>query len=164
MTATTTGPTSGTLPAARMAHPAAVLPGAMDALLALGRAVEAGPVPHRTHKLLQLRASQINGCGLCVDLHARELRAADVPEEVVWAVGAWRESPHFTDPERAALALAESVTRLADRAEAVPDEVWDAAADVFDETELAALLVSIASINLWNRLNAATRQPAGQRW
>ena len=99
MTATTTGPTTAA-PAARMTHPATVLPGAMDALLALGRAVEAGPVPHRTHKLVQLRASQINGCGLCVDLHARELRAADVGEEVVWAVAAWRESPRSLETRR----------------------------------------------------------------
>jgi AhpD family alkylhydroperoxidase len=159
MSATTTA-----APTARMTHPAVVLPDAMAALQALGRAVQAGPVPHRTHKLVQLRASQINGCGVCVDMHARELRAAGVPEEAVWAVAAWRESPHFDEAERAALALTESVTRLADRGDAVPDAVWDTAADLFAEDELAALLLSIAMINLWNRLNAATRQPAGQRW
>ncbi len=163
MTATT-GPRTTTPAPARMRHPAMVLPGAMAALQALGRAVEAGPLPLRTHKLVQLRASQINGCGLCVDMHARELRADGAPEEVVWAVAAWRESPHFDGAERAALDLTEVVTRLADRGEAVPDEVWDAAADVLTEDELAALLLSIAGINLWNRLNAATRQPAGQGW
>lgn len=149
---------------ARMTNPALVLPDAMAALQALGGAVTAGTVPRATHALVHLRASQINSCAVCVDMHSRELRTDGVPEEKVWGVAAWRESPHFDDAERAALGLTEAVTRLADRGDAVPDDVWDAAADVFDEPQLASLVLSIAMINLWNRLNAATRQPAGQSW
>ena len=149
---------------ARMTNPVKVLPDAMRALLALSRASQTGTLPATTHHLVHLRASQINGCSLCVDLHARELRDAGEPDQRIWGVGAWRESPYFTDAERAALALAECVTRLADRPDPVPDAVWDDAADHYDEEQLSALLVSIAAINVWNRLNAATRQPAGSAW
>jgi AhpD family alkylhydroperoxidase len=144
---------------ARMTHPVMVLPDAMKALLALSKAAQAGTVPETTHKMIHLRVSQINGCSVCVDMHARELKDAGEKDERIWGVGAWRESPFFSDAERAALALAESVTRLADRPDAVPDAVWDDAADLYDEKELSSLLVSIAAINVWNRLNAATRQP-----
>ena len=149
---------------ARMTHPVMVLPDAMKALLALSKAAQSGTVPDTTHKLIHLRVSQINGCSLCVDMHARELKDAGEKDERIWGVGAWRESPYFSDAERAALALAESVTRLADRPDAVPDAVWADAADHYDEKELASLLVSIAAINVWNRLNAAVRQPAGSSW
>lgn len=148
---------------ARMTHPTAVLPAAMTALLDLGRAA-AGTVPEVIQELVQLRVSQINDCAFCVELHAGELAKAGESDERIRAVGTWRESPHFTDAERAALDLAESATRLADRADAVPDDVWAAAADVFSEKELAGLLVVIAGINAWNRLNAAVRQPAGRFW
>ena len=146
---------------ARMTHPVIVLPDAMKALLALSKAAKSGTVPETTHQLIHLRVSQINGCSVCVDMHARELKEAGEKDERIWGVGAWRESPYFSDAERAALALAESVTRLADRPDAVPDAVWDDAADHYDEKELSSLLVSIAGINVWNRLNAATRQPVG---
>ena len=149
---------------ARMTNPAMVLPDAMKALLALGKAAQSGTVPETTHKLIHLRVSQINGCGLCVDMHARELKDAGEKDERIWGVGAWRESPYFSTAERAALALAECVTRLADRPDAVPDAVWDDAADHYEEKELSSLLFSIAAINVWNRLNAATRQPAGSAW
>ena len=149
---------------ARMTHPVMVLPDAMKALLALSKAAQSGTVPDTTHKLIHLRVSQINGCSLCVDMHARELKDAGEKDERIWGVGAWRESPYFSDAERAALALAESVTRLADRPDAVPDAVWADTADRYDEKELASLLVSIATINVWNRLNAAVRQPAGSSW
>ena len=149
---------------ARMTHPVMVLPDAMKALLALSKAAQSGTVPDTTHKLIHLRVSQINGCSLCVDMHARELKDAGEKDERIWGVGAWRESPYFSDAERAALALAESVTRLADRPDAVPDAVWADAEDCYDEQELASLLVSIAAINVWNRLNAAVRQPAGSSW
>ena len=144
---------------ARMTHPVMVLPDAMKALLALSKAAQSGTVPDTTHKLIHLRVSQINGCSVCVDMHARELKDAGEKDERIWGVGAWRESPFFSDAERAALALAESVTRLADRPDAVPDAVWDDAADHYDEKELSSLLVSIAVINVWNRLNAAIREP-----
>lgn len=146
---------------ARMTNPVQVLPDALKALTALGRAAETGTVPVATHKLVHLRASQINGCGVCVDMHARELREVGESPERIAAVAAWRETPYFTDAERAALALTEAATRLADRPDPVPDAVWDDAADHFDEKELAGLLLSIAAINAWNRLNAATRQIAG---
>jgi AhpD family alkylhydroperoxidase len=149
---------------ARMTHPVMVLPDAMKALLALSKAAQSGTVPDTTHKLVHLRVSQINGCSLCVDMHARELKDAGEKDERIWGVGAWRESPYFSGAERAGLALAESVTRLADRPDAVPDAVWADAADRYDEKELASLLVSIAAINVWNRLNAAVRQPAGSSW
>jgi AhpD family alkylhydroperoxidase len=149
---------------ARMTNPVMVLPDAMKALLALSRAAQSSPVPETTHKLIHLRVSQINGCSVCVDMHARELKEAGERDERIWGIGAWRESPYFSDAERAALALAECVTRLADRPDAVPDAVWDDAADHYDEKELSSLLVSIAAINVWNRLNAATRQPAGSAW
>jgi AhpD family alkylhydroperoxidase len=146
---------------ARMTHPVTLLPDAMKAMLALNKAARSGSVPETTHMLIHLRVSQINGCSMCVDMHARELKDAGEADERIWGVGAWRESPYFSDAERAALALAESVTRLADRPDAVPDPVWDDAAAHYDEKELASLLVSISAINVWNRLNAAIRQPAG---
>jgi AhpD family alkylhydroperoxidase len=146
---------------ARMTHPAMVLPDAMTALLALSKAAQSGTVPPTTHQLIHLRVSQINGCSVCVDMHARELKNSGENDERIWGVGAWRESPYFSDAERAALDLAEHVTRLADQPNAVPDTVWDNAADHYDEKELSSLLVSIAAINVWNRLNAATRQPVG---
>jgi AhpD family alkylhydroperoxidase len=149
---------------ARMTHPVMVLPDAMKALHALSKAAQSGTVPETTHMLIHLRVSQINGCSVCVDMHARELKDAGEKDERIWGVGAWRESPHFSDAERAALALAECVTRLADRPDAVPDAVWDDAADHYDEKELSSLLVSIGAINVWNRLNAAVRQPVGSAW
>jgi AhpD family alkylhydroperoxidase len=149
---------------ARMTNPAIILPDAMQALLALDKSTEKDGVPHVTRKLVHLRASQINGCGVCVDMHSRELKQAGESDDRVFAVAAWRETPYFTDAERAALALTEAVTRLSDRADPVPDEIWNEAARHYDEPALAALLVSIGLINVWNRLNAAVRQVAGARW
>ena len=113
---------------------------------------------------MHLRASQINGCSVCVEMHASDLKKAGESDERIFAVAAWREAPYFTDAERAALALTEAMTRLSDRADAVPDDVWDEVARHYDEPALAALTLSIASVNLWNRLNAATRQVAGTAW
>jgi AhpD family alkylhydroperoxidase len=109
-----------------------------------------------------LRASQINGCGVCVDMHAREMKQAGETDERLFAVVAWRDTPYFSDAERAALALTEAVTRLSDRADAVPDDIWDEAARHYDERALAGVLLAIATINVWNRLNASTRQIAGE--
>lgn len=145
----------------RMNHPAMVVPGAMDALRALGKAAAKTGVPFATRKLIELRASQINGCSVCVDMHNRELRKAGEAEERIATVAAWRETPWFSDAERAALALTEAVTRLADRPDAVTDEIWQAAAKHYDEAQLGGLLIEIGSINVWNRLNAATHQLAG---
>jgi AhpD family alkylhydroperoxidase len=145
----------------RIDSPAQTVPGAMQALLKLGSAIQRAGVPATTRYLLELRASQINGCSICVDMHSRELKAAGEPDVRINAVAAWRETPYFTDAERAALALTEAATRLADRPDPVPDEVWDEAARHYDEAQLAALVISIATINAWNRLNATTRQVSG---
>ena len=119
-------------------------------------------MPPRTLELDHLRASQINGCSVCVDMHPRIARKAGETDERLFALAAWRDTPYFTDAERAALALTEAVTRLSDRADPVPDEIWNEAAKHYDEKALAALIVHIASINAWNRLNAVTRQVAGE--
>jgi AhpD family alkylhydroperoxidase len=146
---------------ARMSNPALIVPDAMQALLALSKSAEQGGVPSRTRDLVYLRASQINGCGVCVEMHSRDLRKAGETDERLFAVAAWREAPYFSDPERAALALTEAATRLSDRADPVPDEIWDEAARHYDEPALAALIIAIANINVWNRLNVTTRQVAG---
>ena len=145
----------------RMNHPAMTLPGAMQALVALGGSAKKAGVPQATLDLVHLRASQINGCSLCVELHSRELRDGGHSDERIFSVAAWREAPYYTDAERAALALAEAVTRVSDRPDPVPDDVWTEASRHYGETELAALLVAIATVNVWNRLNAATKQVAG---
>jgi AhpD family alkylhydroperoxidase len=146
----------------RMTQPVMVIPDAMQAMLALAMSTENGGVPSRTIDLIYLRASQINGCSLCVDMHARDAKKAGETDERLFAVAAWREAPFFTDAERAALALTEAVTRLADRPDPVPDEIWDEAARHYDEKALAALVIAIAGINAWNRLNVVTRQMAGK--
>jgi AhpD family alkylhydroperoxidase len=146
---------------ARMPNPAMVLPGAMSAIQELLQAPQAGGVPPATLELVHLRASQINGCSACVDGGTKSARKAGETEERLAAVVAWREAPYFSDAERAALALAEAATRLADRPDPVPDEIWDAAASHYDEKGLAAIVLMIAVTNLFNRLNATTRQVAG---
>ena len=146
---------------ARMKNPLIAIPDALKAAQAVDKATEAADLPLALRKLVQLRASQINGCSLCVDMHARELKKANEKDERIFAVAAWREAPYFTDAERAALALAESATRLADRADPVPDEVWNEATKHFDEPQLAALIIQIGLINFFNRINATIRQPAG---
>jgi len=147
---------------ARMKNPIAVLPDAFKALMVLNKATENADLPYITRKLVELRASQINGCSVCVVMHAHELRKAGEKDDRIVAVAAWREAPYFNDAERAALALTEAATRLADRADPVPDEAWDEAARHYEERALAALVIEIGMINFWNRLNAATRQIAGQ--
>ncbi|MFE2941573.1 carboxymuconolactone decarboxylase family protein [Streptomyces sp. NPDC059255] len=148
----------------RMKNPALVLPEAMPAVLAVAKAARQGGVPEATMELVHLRASQINGCGYCVDGGVRQARKAGETDERLFAVAAWRDTPYFTDAERAALALAEAVTRLSDRADAVPDEIWDEAARHYDERGLAALVLMIATTNLFNRINVTTRQIAGPGW
>jgi len=149
---------------ARMKNPAAIVPGAMQAIQALHSATEKGGVPSTTLGLVHLRASQINGCSACVDSGTRHARKAGESDERLFAVGAWREAPYFTDAERAALALTEAVTRLSDRADPVPDKIWDEAARHYDERALGALVLSIATTNLFNRLNVTTRQLVGAKW
>src|SRR5687767_12240789 len=119
-----------------MDNPVMILPEAMQALQALGKATAKAGVPVTTLELVRLRASQINGCGVCVDMHARAARKAGETDERLFAVAAWRETPYFDDAERAALALTEAATRLSDRADAVSDDVWDEVADHYDERAL----------------------------
>jgi AhpD family alkylhydroperoxidase len=145
----------------RMKNPVMTLPGALEAVHAIGKAIEKCGVPRATLELMNLRASQINGCSVCVDIHWRGLRKLGEKDERIFAVGAWRESPYFSDGERAALALAEAATRLSDRADPVPDDVWKEATRHFNDTELSALVASIALINMFNRINATTRQVGG---
>ena len=146
---------------ARMSNPAITVLGAMRALQALGRSAQRAGVPSTTLDLIHLRASQINGCSVCVDLHARDARQAGETDERLFAVAAWRDAPYFSDAERAALALTEAATRLNDREDPVPDEIWDEAARHYDEPALAALIIQIVLINAWNRLNVTTRQISG---
>ncbi|HEY0938342.1 MAG TPA: carboxymuconolactone decarboxylase family protein [Trebonia sp.] len=141
----------------RMKNPAAVLPGAWPALMELSQASGAGGVPADTSELVHLRVSQVNGCSACVAAAAKSQQSA----ERLATVAAWREAPYFTDAERAALALAEAATRLADHPDPVPDAIWDEAARHYDERGLASLMLTIAVTNVFNRLNRVTRQPAG---
>ena len=145
---------------ARMRHPGIVVPEAMQALLALGASVQ-GDLPSELVALLHLRASQINGCSFCVNMHSRELKTEGASDERIFNVAAWRETAYYTDAERAALALTETATRLSDHADPVPEEIWNEAARYFDERGLAALAIQIAAINAWNRLNVIIKQPAG---
>ena len=146
----------------RMTNPATLLPDASDGIQTLLKGIYKGGVPRKTLELVHLRASQINGCSFCVDSGARSAKKAGESDERLFAVAAWRETPYFTDAERAALALAEAVTRLADRADPVPDEIWEEAARHYDEKGLATIILMIATTNLFNRVNVTTRQPAGE--
>jgi AhpD family alkylhydroperoxidase len=146
---------------ARMKNPAMIIPDAMQAIQALTAATQQGGVPAATLGLVHLRASQINGCSVCVDSGSRHAKKAGETDERLFAVAAWREAPYFSEAERAALALTEAVTRLSDRADPVPDALWEEAARHYDEQALAALILSIATTNVFNRLNVTTRQVAG---
>jgi AhpD family alkylhydroperoxidase len=146
----------------RAKNPAFILPGAMDALIALSKSVKHGGVPPQTIELVHLRASQINGCAVCVDMHSRALLKMGEKPERIWSVAAWHEAPYYSDAERAALALAETTTRCSDQADPVPDAIWHEAARHYSDVELAALVLSIATVNLWNRLNCATKQLSGE--
>ena len=145
----------------RIDNPAQTVPGAFEALMKLGSAAERAGVPATTRYLLELRASQINGCSVCVDMHARDLKKDGETDERLFGVAAWRDNPAFDDAERAALALAEALTRISDREDPVSDAIWADAARHYDEAGLATLVLDIASINAWNRLNAGVRQVVG---
>jgi AhpD family alkylhydroperoxidase len=146
---------------ARIDNPAEKVPGALPAILKLGASAAAAGIPPTTLSLVELRASQINGCSVCVDIHSRELELAGEPSERIHTVAAWRETPYFNDAERAALALTEAGTRLADDPDAVSDEIWDEAARHYNDAQLMSLVVQIATINAFNRMNAMTRQLSG---
>jgi AhpD family alkylhydroperoxidase len=146
---------------ARMTNPVFVVPEALKALNTLGTSISKGGVPNTTLELVRLRASQINGCSMCVEMHARDLKKIGEKDERLFAVAAWREAPYFTDAERAALALTEAATRISDRGDAVSDEIWNEAARHYDEKALADLVLNIALINFWNRVNVTIRQVSG---
>jgi AhpD family alkylhydroperoxidase len=147
-----------------MKNPAMIVPGAGQAIQELMAAVQKSGAPSAVLQLAHLRASQINGCAACIDGGAKHAKQAGETDERLFAVTAWREAPYFTDDERAALALAEAMTRLGDRADPVPDNVWAEAEKHFDERALAGLVLWIATTNLFNRLNVTTRQVAGEAW
>ena len=146
---------------ARMKNPAMIVPDVLKYAYGLAACAKKGGVPARTLLLVQLRASQINGCSFCVDMHARELKVAGESDERLFGLSAWHDSPFFTEAERAALALTEAATRLSDRSDPVPDGVWAEAAKHYDEQALASLVLNIALINMWNRINVPIRQVAG---
>jgi AhpD family alkylhydroperoxidase len=150
----------------RMTSPVLSIPDVLESLQAISKATaDAGAqagLSQDTIDLISLRASQINGCAVCLDMHARALKKAGESDERLATLAAWREAPYFTDAERAALALTEAATRIADRPNPVPDEIWSEAARHFDKPALAALVLAIATINTWNRLNVTTGQIAGE--
>jgi len=130
-------------------------------VVAAGRVVTESSLPAATQQLVELRASQINGCGVCTDMHSKEALHAGESQVRLNMVAAWREATVFTEAERAALELAEQGTRIADAAGGVPDAVWENAAKHYDEEQLGALVALIALINMFNRINVIVRQPAG---
>lgn len=145
----------------RINNVAMLVPDALKALLALAKTVHTCGVPAKTLHLVNLRASQINGCSVCLEMHTGDAKKAGETDERLFTVAAWRDAPYFTGAERAALALTEAATRLSDRTDPVPDAVWNEAARHYDEQALAGLLLEIGLINVFNRLNVATRQVAG---
>lgn len=140
---------------------AELAPEAYQAMLGLERYLRSSPLPDDLLHLMKLRGSQINGCSFCVDMHAHDAKDAGETDERLFAVVAWRDAPFFTEAERAVLAFTEDATRLSDRGEAVPDHVWDDVARHYDEPQLAALVMAVATINAWNRICVSTRQVAG---
>ncbi|MEV6804086.1 carboxymuconolactone decarboxylase family protein [Streptomyces sp. NPDC017405] len=130
-------------------------------LTAAGKAVAGSALPAATQELVKIRASQINGCGFCTDMHTKDATAAGESATRLHLVAAWREATVFTAAERAALELTEQATRIADAAGGVSDEVWAKAAEHYDEEQLTALIGLIAVINAYNRVNVIVRQPAG---
>lgn len=146
---------------ARMNNPLRMFPDAFKAIQRLHKATAAGGLPDVTLQMVHLRASQINGCSFCCEMHAREMREAGESDERIFTVAAWRDAPFFTEAERAALALTEALTRLSDQTDPVPNELWDELTNNYGESAIAALLIEIGLINVWNRVNAAVRQVAG---
>jgi AhpD family alkylhydroperoxidase len=130
-------------------------------IIAAGKVLADSTLPASTRHLVEIRASQINGCGFCTDMHTKDAAAAGETSTRLNLVAAWREATVFTDAERAALELAEQGTRIADAAGGVTDEAWANAAKHYDDEQLAALVCAIALINAFNRANVIVQQPAG---
>jgi AhpD family alkylhydroperoxidase len=133
----------------------------MKYVIAAGKSLADSPLPAATRNLVEIRASQINGCAFCTDMHTKEAAHAGETSTRLNLIATWREATVFTDAERAALELAEQGTRIADAAGGVTDEAWRNAAKHFDEDQLATLVCSIALINAFNRGNVIIQQPAG---
>lgn len=149
---------------ARLDNPMALLPDLNGPFLNLNKALATAGVAGSTMELVHLRISQINGCGVCVYGGVDAARKHGETDERLHSVAIWRESPLFTDAEKAAMALAEAGTRIADRPDSVTDEIWETAAEHYDDKQLAALVAFIGMINFVNRVNAITRQEAGVTW
>ncbi|GAB2804053.1 carboxymuconolactone decarboxylase family protein [Streptomyces daliensis] len=130
-------------------------------IISAGKILEQSTLPAATQELVKIRASQINGCGFCTDMHTKDAAAAGETSVRLNLVAAWREATVFTEAERAALELTEAGTRIADAAGGVPDPIWSNAAKHYDEEQLAALVCAIALINAFNRANVLVQQPAG---
>jgi AhpD family alkylhydroperoxidase len=130
-------------------------------LVSASKVLADSPLPAATRELVNLRASQINGCAYCADMHTKDAAQAGETQQRLNLVAVWREATVFTDAERAALELAEQGTRIADAGPGVTDAAWANAAKHYDDEELAALVALIAEINAWNRVNVITRQPGG---
>jgi AhpD family alkylhydroperoxidase len=145
----------------RMKNPAMQLPKAVEAVGIMVAAVQETGLPWKTLHLAHIRASQINGCGYCVDAGSRHGKQAGETDQRLIAVAAWRDTPYFTEAERAALELTEAATRLSDRPDPVPDPVWDNARKHYSEKELSGLILWIGVVNLFNRMNVTTRLLAG---
>ena len=130
-------------------------------LSSAGKALSDSALPTATQHLVEIRASQINGCAVCLDMHTKDATHAGESQARLNLVAAWREATVFTEAERAALELAEQGTRIADAAGGVTDEAWANAAKHYDDDQLMALVAGIALINAFNRMNVIIRQPAG---
>lgn len=161
MTSSTIDSTDVVTHKARMPHPAFLLEGGIDAISGVNRAAQASGVPESLLHLISLRASQINGCSWCVVDHSRQVVEDGAAPERLHSVAAWRDAPYFTAAERAVLELTELLTRLADHHDPVSDELWAEVNAHFDRRQISGILFEIGAINVWNRLNAAIRQPAG---
>ncbi|MCG8150792.1 carboxymuconolactone decarboxylase family protein [Pimelobacter simplex] len=145
-----------------MTNPAQVLPDAFKGIGSLLTAVAKGGVPTATLELVALRASQLNGCSACVQGHLEALQGAGESVDRIVGVATWGESPYYDEAERAALALTDALTRLADRHDPVPDELWREVTKHYDEKQVSALILQIATLNLFNRINVTVRERADQ--
>jgi AhpD family alkylhydroperoxidase len=149
---------------ARMTNPATLLPGTMTGIQHVYKAIHSSGVPQSTLELVHLRASQINGCSACVHAGVSSAITAGERAERLYAIAAWYESPLFTEAERAALALTEAGTRLADRPGAVTDDIWTEVRKLYDDKQLAALVLMMATTNFFNRINTTIKEPADATW
>jgi AhpD family alkylhydroperoxidase len=136
-----------------------VSPQSLRPLFALGAQIEASSLEQPLLELVKMRASQINGCAYCLDMHSKDARAEGETEQRLYLLGAWRETSLYSERERAALAWTEAVTLVAEGH--VPDDVYDEASSHFSEDELVTLTLAVVAINGWNRLNIAFRMEAG---